>query len=465
MINIEQDFNFNIKVSYIDKNGDIAFSKFNIPESERYDWEVTKKTDSNMFSWDGKPVRKKATKMLNSYRITEFLESLPEKDQTEIFQYNEPKKYFVDIETDCSEEFWKPSNPMGSIQTISIVSGAKNLAMVLSTKNLSSDRQENIQKRITEYFAKFNTDIKFKFVYFANEYEMLYSFFDQAMSKMTLITGWNFVEFDWNYLIGRAKILGIDAGISSPTGKLHGRNRTPLHRIVVDYLEIYKKWDRKVDVKESGTLDWVAKEVLGIEKIKYPGSLATLYENDFETFVFYNAVDSLLVKFIDDELNTLVPYLQLSYLTRTEAHKAFSPVAMVENLLIIELLKQNKVLLHSDNRTQQLEKSYEGAYVKEPELGFHKLLGTFDFSSLYPTTIRQWNISPEVFLGIDKGLDTIENPDIIKCANGALFKRNEDGILRVLLTNIFKRRKDAQKTAKIAEKEIYLLKEYLAGTI
>jgi DNA polymerase elongation subunit (family B) len=176
-------------------------------------------------------------------------------------------------------------------------------------------------------------------MYFATEFEMLMSFFDQAFRKMALVTGWNVIEYDWSYLINRAELIGIDPTIASPTGKLHGKFRLPMHKIVVDYLEIYKKWDRKVDVKESNTLDWVSEEVLGINKIHYNGSLSDLYTNDFESFVFYNAVDSLLVKYIDIELNVLMPYLQLSNITKTEHHRAFSPVAMLENVLVVELTK------------------------------------------------------------------------------------------------------------------------------
>ena len=156
-----------------------------------------------------------------------------------------------------------------------------------------------------------------------------------------------------------------------------------------------------------------------------------------------------------------MPYLQLSHLTKTEHHRAFSPVAMVENLLLIKLLQQNKVILYNDKMQQHEARSYEGAYVKEPVVGFHKFLYTFDFSSLYPTTIRMWNISPEMFIGIDKKLDVTKHPDKIKCANGAIFKRDEDGILKMLLTDIFTQRKEAQKKSKLAEKEIYLLKESL----
>jgi hypothetical protein len=47
----------------------------------------------------------------------------------------------------------------------------------------------------------------------------------------------------------------------------------PQHKLIVDYLEIYKKWDRTIDPKENNTLDFVADAALGIRKVKYPGTL------------------------------------------------------------------------------------------------------------------------------------------------------------------------------------------------
>ena len=36
-----------------------------------------------------------------------------------------------------------------------------------------------------------------------------------------------------------------------------------------------------------------------------------------------------------------------------------------------------------------------GAYVKEPQVGMHKWVLSFDLNSLYPHLIMQYNISPE----------------------------------------------------------------------
>ena len=52
-----------------------------------------------------------------------------------------------------------------------------------------------------------------------------------------------------------------------------------------------------------------------------------------------------------------------------------------------------------------------GAYVKDPQVGMHEWVVSFDLNSLYPHLIMQYNISPETIINsqsdlkIDKLLD------------------------------------------------------------
>jgi DNA polymerase elongation subunit (family B) len=44
---------------------------------------------------------------------------------------------------------------------------------------------------------------------------------------------------------------------------------------------------------------------------------------------------------------------------------------------------------------EEKEDKFEGAYVKEPHVGMHKWVISFDLDSLYPHLIMQYGISPE----------------------------------------------------------------------
>lgn len=457
MINAEQIKN-ELKVSYINSDGLVGFKTFKIPESEQFEWiHANKEYDPIVRSWDNKKVRKKATTILNSYRIAEFLMTIPQKDQDEIFANNTPKKYYCDIETEILDVFPDANNPKSAIQTIAITND-NDLVMVLGTIDISKETQNKIQAKLNEYFIDFNKNITFKYMYFPTEYDMLYSFFHRAIKNMPFITGWNFVDFDWAYLVGRASFLNIDVSVSSPSGKM-SKDGLPLHKLIIDYMEVYRKWDTIIQMKDFNSLDFVASSALNVKKIKYNGSLTDLYKNDYEGFVYYNAVDSYLVKLIDEKLNTLVPFFVLGHLTACEQNRVFSPVHMVENIMIQQLWKDKKrVFVRSFEKSEKTEK-YAGAYVKDPIVGFHNYLATFDYSSEYPTNIRQWNISPDVFIRKDK--NAVVTDDIIVTSSGAIFKKHEDGVLRILLTDLFNNRKKAKKIAGDVSSEIDYLETIL----
>ena len=302
MIDIEQR-DSSLTISYFDENGDVALERIAIPPEEMFEWEYCEggeRPHLGVLSWDEKPVKRKRTKFLSKWRLEEFLLSLPAEKTKNIHSSNSPKKFFIDIEVFVGDEWPKPELAKTPVTAITFCHREKIVSM--GTKPLSAEQIFNIKKKIEEHIKE---KVDFNYLYFKNEYDMLVSFFLKAVQKMPLLTGWNFVGFDWTYLINRCKRLNIDITESSPTGKLTGDLMMPVHRLVVDYLDVYKKWDRVIDIKENNTLDYVAQAALGIPKIKYPGTLQDMYETDFESYIFYNAVDTKLVEMIDRKINTM----------------------------------------------------------------------------------------------------------------------------------------------------------------
>jgi len=338
------------------------------------------------------------------------------------------------------------------ITTICFAHGKK--AFVLSIKPLDESDVTDIQNDVNKYFEKYNADFTVKFISFDNEYEMLYVFFNKYIPQMPLITGWNFTNFDWQYMVNRCKRLNIDYTVASPSRKFIDKESIPQHRPVVDYMKIYNKWDNKVDVKESSKLDYVADQVLKLTKIKYNGTLKDLYEKDFKKYVFYNVVDTLLVLYIDREISVMGTYLSLANIARVELIGAFSPIRMTETILVREFFDRGKVLIRRSEEEE--DKSYEGAFVKDPMPGLYEWVVTYDFASLYPTTMRQFNISPETYLGKRSDL---EGEAYIKTATGAVFDATSDSVSRKFLTDLFNRRVKSKEQAKDIEKAIEKLKQ------
>lgn len=387
-------------ISYYDENGETKIVSYALDTISN--WHVCSDDDRRRsleyMNWDGRPVKKGFAKKLNKYSIIEFLESLPKEETDAIFADYCPKTYFVDIEVEVIDGFPAPEIAENRVTTICIVT-PDNFAIVLATKELDYEKQKGIQSNINEHFKDLGNTYNFVYKTFKSEYDMLSTFFVSYMKKFPMVSGWNFVAYDWKYLINRARKINIDPRISSPVGKLTGRNDFPVHVGVIDYMELYRKWDKTIDVKENFTLDAAGDAVLGIRKVKYQGSLQDMYEKDYDRYVFYNVIDTALVQLIHNKIRTLEIMLTLTNICKMSLYKASSPVAITEGLICREMLKQNKVMGTDWNAsTGGKSTQYVGAYVKSPILGMHQAVACFDFASLYPSIMRQMNISPDSFI-------------------------------------------------------------------
>jgi DNA polymerase elongation subunit (family B) len=219
---------------------------------------------------------------------------------------------------------------------------------------------------------------------------------------------------------------------------------------ILDYMQLYDKYDRSVAVKESNKLDFVSSQVLNVAKIKYTGSLQDLYENNFQKYVYYNVVDSVLVYYIDQQLKSMEVLLTLATITKMPLYKAASPVAVTESLIARKLAEDNvKIGVEYDKEDSKKDGQYEGAFVKQPIVGYYSGVSAFDFASLYPSVMRQFNISPDAFIEIVPEAEIAErrkDNNVIVCENGVVYKK-EDSILKKILSDLYAQRKEYKKAS------------------
>jgi DNA polymerase elongation subunit (family B) len=271
----------------------------------------------------------------------------------------------------------------------------------------------------------------------------MYTFINKFLPNFSLAIGWNFMGFDWKYIFNRCKRLGIDVSMASPTRKLQGNDNIPLHIGMIDYMEIYKRWDRTVQIKESNSLDFVSNAVLGTTKLKYSGTLQELYENDYDKYVLYNAIDAALVCLIHKKLKTINSVLSVSCLCNLSIYKASSAVNLTEALLWRGYYSRNMVI--ADKKVETPRGAYEGAYVKEPEAGMFRAVTCFDYASLYPSIMRQFNVSPESFITKTQDQTKLEahkqDQSYIVSTTGAIYNNKEVSVLKEILTNLYSERK------------------------
>ena len=470
IVNIEQRSG-RLIISYVNKEGNIAYQQLSVPTNHQFNYVYAKQKSRalpGLTSWDGKGVAKVPAQFLNKHRIQEFFMDAGEKNTEKLFESNKPNLYSCDIEVDVTDDgFPHAADAKNRINSISWVSYPN--CFVFGLKPLSGEECDIIEKNINEHIKKFNKKYKFIYKQYNNEADMLYDFLYNYARNAPLITGWNFWEYDWLYIYNRCvKRLNMDISWMSPTGqwyehKIKNKGKTviimlPQHKLIVDYLSIYKKWDRTVDVKENDTLDFVAEAALGIRKVKYPGTFQEMYNNDYEKYIFYNAIDSILVELIDEHLKTMNTFLGLGNITKVEAMSAFSPIAMLEATLTRYAYKRKQVFPKSFDRKER--ESYKGAYVFEPIPGLYGWVVSLDFASLYPSIMRQFMISIENFITKDKLFNTNDNQ--IKCITGAVFDASFEPLIPTVLTDFYNQRKTAKHISQQADKEADELKKIKA---
>lgn len=429
-------------ISYFDSEGKIKIKKYDLDEC--LNWSICSKMDPKrsleFTNWDGKPVKRVREKRLNKFSIYEFIDNLPEPEKSEITALNFPKVQSIDIETEVIDAFPIPEIARERITTIAIATEA-NGTIVLGWKPISKEQEKAIFDKQREYLKNYG-EWNFKYICFEDEYNMMYTFINKFMPNFSMMIGWNFLGFDWKYIYNRCKKLGIDPAHSSPTKKVQGKDNIPMHVAIIDYLDVYRRWDRTVQIKENNTLDFVGNAVLGVTKLKYDGTLQDLYEKDYDKYVLYNAIDAAIVCLIHKKLKTINAVLSVSCLCNLSIYKASSAVNLTEALLWKGYYTRNQVI--ADRKEETPRGSYEGAYVKEPEVGIFRAATCFDYASLYPSVMRQYNVSPESFIEKTTNQQKLEeykkDPKYIVSVTGAVYD-NETSVLKEILTDLYSKRK------------------------
>lgn len=455
-------------LSYVNSTGTISFLTYNIPLNQMFQWKYAKRGDTvdrNFMSWDFKPVVKVPIKggYIGPQRIHEILlDLIAANPQVGIInELNFPNTFFCDIEVDVDDNGFPDADSVRNpVNTISWVNN--DSVIVFGRKYMSGEQIEWIQSQINEHCKGFKTKYKFTYIYHENEVDLLNDFMWNHVRHAPCITGWNFFGYDWPYLYNRCEKLGIPIGYISPSKtwfKYTPQNgerkiNLPNHKLMYDYMEIYAKWDRTVQVKESNKLDWVAETVVGSKKVEHQLGFKEEWEQKPAEYIFYNAVDSILVREIDNKIKTSSAFLGLANLMHVDALTAFSPVRSLEVVQCEYQYKAGKVF-PAGVKKQTANEGYEGAFVYDPVPGVYKNVLALDFASLYPTTMRQFNISPDTFIKKDKGHNV--GAKEIKCCSGAVYTKEYEGFIPKILTDFYSQRKAYKKEMMIAIEEKYEL--------
>lgn len=277
------------------------------------------------------------------------------------------------------------------------------------------------------------------------------------------------------------------------TKELYGKKQSTYDIMgvsIVDYMDAFKKFGYKYGTQESYKLDHIAHVVLGESKLSYerfgtkidthrfitdgakgiriPEDVADEELDEKEMLVRrrdqiaeklretpnderlesmlekysrmaddayhhfgldYNLKDTRIVEMLEDATSLMSLVFAVAYRGGSNFKDAFGTVGIWDTTLYRKIRAAGMV--PPVKRTSGNESAdYVGGYVKDPQVGLHDWVVSFDLNSLYPMLMIQYNMSPDTIVGNDIEvvqkhiLQKAKDPDIIRYVNSNQFVKD-----------------------------------------
>ena len=355
--------------------------------------------------------------------------------------------------------------------------------------------EKSVKKFKKELGEEFGTEYKYKLIWYDDEYDMICSYFaliNKFKPDFNLIYN---MSFDLVYLLNRlGELEGYTYTDRLTDKKYEYRNMCAdivSHEDFPDFLRVaeyipdtnnsnkiseridifrsatYTQWIdqlclyaslRKDKVLENYSLSNISKTELHDDKLNYSDSgysIRTLPYDDYKMFVRYNIKDVLLQYLLERKNNDIDLLYSIADITKTRLLKSMRKTISIKNMKHYFDIDQNYVqgnnhnVIYGSVSSNEPEEQFTGAFVADPELngyngvlinGIHSkyiydYIIDFDYSALYPSIIRAFNIDANTqygriqFVGepatkeYDKGgefLDCLQTGNIIYLTNNFL---------------------------------------------
>ena len=427
-----------------------------------------KTTDNRPSEWktlDGIPVH---SVKQDSIRLSrEFVDRYKDVEGFEVFGQTQYVYQFI-------SEFWpntiKYDPDLIKVFSIDIETATENGFPNLELANeeiLLITVKDNFNKKVVTFGTKEynNTRDDVKYICCIDEQQMLKEFIVFWQNNYPdVVTGWNIYGFDMPYLVNRMRrIVGESmTNRMSPWGMIKDKNiyangnNVKSYDFVgiatLDYLDLYKKFTYQN--QESYRLDYIANVELGENKLENNfDTFKDFYTQDWQRFVDYNIHDVELVDKLEDKMKLIELLYTLAYESKMNFNDVYSPVRMWD-MIIYNYLKDRKIVIPVKKEDDGKPTAFEGAYVKDPIVGQHKWIASFDLNSLYPHLIMQYNMSPETLTDtkLDVNVDSllhhtpIDVPaGLCTTANGWCYDKDKKGFLPALMEKMYSDRSKFKK--------------------
>lgn len=385
-------------------------------------------------------------------------------------------KTFFDIEADTINmkgDFPEPGEC--PINAVSVINESNNTVYVLILRNPENPLIEEFEKSIgPELFEelkhfirvqvggwkneiRFGLDVlNYEFLFYDEEIELIYDLFNIFNTfKPDFILAWN-MGFDIPYIIARLLELGykpedimchpdfktkvvqyMKDDVDRKTGKFKDMAergdfaKISSYSVFLDQMIQFASRRKGQSAFQSFSLDYIGEIITGVRKLDYhhiTSSIAKLPWLDFKTFIFYNIMDTIVQKCIEVKTGDIEYIFNKCLINNTRYSKGHRQTVYLVNRGTKEFYNDGFVIGNNVNKSNQKpDTKFPGAFVADPRktndyakmtiggvpVNLFNNLDDYDYSSLYPSIMREFNIAPHTQIGriiIETQIYLQENP-------------------------------------------------------
>lgn len=303
------------------------------------------------------------------------------------------------------------------------------------------------------------------FMYKINEFEFKFHFYDSLKeiemirdlfivintSRPDFLMSWN-MPFDIPYIIERCITLGYDPKEILCASNIPMEERycdyyidnlnkqTPGKRgdsfdiagytIYLDQLVEFASRRKGQSAFDNMKLDNIGNIITGIGKLdmyKFAKNFVEFPRKAYKWFIFYNIMDTIVQHCIECKVGDIDFVFNKALINNTRYNKAHKQTIYLTNRGIKEFRQEGFIMGNNANKNNPKPPKFPGALVGDPlnNNDFSKIklngfpinmcanLDDYDFKSLYPSTMREFNIAPNTQIGkviIPNQVHPKENP-------------------------------------------------------
>jgi DNA polymerase I len=277
----------------------------------------------------------------------------------------------------------------------------------------------------------------------------------RRISKYAIIVTFNGDNFDIPYIYNRLIELGVNP------------NEIPIvfHQDYITFqnslhLDLHKLFDIKAlqtyafnNKYREKSLDSVAESLLGSSKLKLSSNINDISIDELANYNLQDAILTISLTTFSNNLvwNLLMLLMRISKMGLEEVSRT-QVSAWIKSTLYWEHRRRNLLIPNKEDISKGQDKTrstaiikdkkYRGAIVLSPPQGAYFKVLVLDFASLYPSIIKNWNLSYETVNTKNCDGNKIQVPEVghVICMSRRGISSELVGLLRDFRVNIYKKK-------------------------